>query len=114
MNEDLSVDRLGINNPVREVVRRLTAAADTEAAKALKQFYGWIAIAAKDLRSLKVSPSPLSIDEHGVDNPYHADIDRSQFRERAQAFHLSVSLRVQFQERGRYVPPIRDKAQAAT
>ncbi|MHC2792587.1 hypothetical protein ACVINZ_001599 [Mesorhizobium jarvisii] len=107
LSEDLSVDRLGVNNPVRAVVRRLTVVADTEAAKALKQFCGWIAIAAKDLKNSRVFASPLSIEEHGIDNPFHAEIDRSQFRERAQAFHLSVSLRFQFQDRGRYVPPVR-------
>lgn len=107
LDEDLSLDRLGTSNPVKTVVRRLTVVADAEAAKTFKSFFGWVAIAARDLKNSTLVPSPLSIEEHGIDNPFHADIDRSGFRERAQAFHLSVSLRFQFQERGRYVPPVR-------
>jgi hypothetical protein len=105
LSEDLSVDRLGLQNPVKTVVRRLTALASGEASRASKEFHGWIAIAVQDLKVVKVFPTPLTMQKDGVDNPFHADIDRSMAREEAQAFHLSVSLRVQFQDKGRYVAP---------
>ncbi|MBA1144592.1 hypothetical protein [Mesorhizobium neociceri] len=105
LGEDLSVDRLGLQNPVKTVVRRLSALASEEAYRASKEFHGWIAMAVQDLKGVKVFPTPLTIEKDGVDNPFHADIDRSLAREQGQAFHLSVSLRVQFQDKGRYVAP---------
>lgn len=112
LGEDLSVDRLGPGAPLARILTRLTEIADDEAAKASKVFSGWVAIAVKELKTLKVIASPLTRAEHGIDNPFHADIDRSLFRQRAQAFQLSVSLRFQFQERGQYVAPLRPPVSA--
>lgn len=106
-DEDLSLDRLGDGQPLRVVVARLTPACDDEASKQRKHFRGWLATQRKHVKFENVRPDVLTIERDGIDNPFHALLDRSAAREKGQAFHLSRSLLMTFKESGQIVDPVR-------
>lgn len=111
LDEDLSLDRLGEGaDPIKFVVEQVTAIADAEAEKHGKDFHGWMAARCKTLKNVNIFPDPLTIAAHGVDNPYHALLDRSRAREKADAHHFSRSLFYYFREDGKNVQPVRKAA----
>lgn len=105
--DDLSVDRLGDGQPHRPTVTFLTGLCDAAAASQKQEFLGWVATQRKHVKFEEINPDALTIEEHGIANPYHALIDRSRAREKGQAFHLSRSLLMSFQENGLMVAPLR-------
>lgn len=106
LQQDLSVDRLGENQPHRPTVRFLTRLADGAAAERKKTFHGWASIRVKDLKKLSVRPSPVEAPADKA-NPYHAGIDRTQVRESLIAYHVAVSIKTQFEQAGGPVSPDR-------
>jgi len=107
LHEDLSFDRLGEGSIAKQVVTFLTPICDHEGHKQQKTFFGWLAALRRSIKYEEVRPDPLTEAVHGVENPYHALLDRSAARQRGQAFHLSRSLFISFQENGQVVLPIR-------
>ncbi len=85
----LSVDRLGVRVAEVEVLTFLRPLCDAMAEKGSTNFSGWAQISAKDVENIiKV------IEAIGEENPYHAEIDRSNYQNvdalRAFAFQLCV------------------------
>lgn len=107
LEDDLSLDRLGDGQPHRQTVAFLTPLCDSAAQVQGKIFGGWLAAQRKHIRYENVRADALTLDRDGIDNPFHALLDRSAARERGQAFHLSRSLLMSFKESGQLVAPIR-------
>jgi len=107
VDEDLSVDRLGDTGVNKVVCRSLTSEADAEAAKRSKSFHGWASIRCKDLKKANVKPVPITLAEHGTDNPYHAEIDRSLVRDATMQHYFAAHLLYEF-IKGTHVPPLRE------
>lgn len=112
LNDDLSLDRLGVNSHNKEVVKILTPLADEGAASRNLDFYGWFAIHSKKLKGIVLRPDKLRAAEDGVDNPYHAVVSRENFRLKDQAHHFTRSLYYHFKEEGVHVAPIRMSVQS--
>ncbi|MBX4884104.1 hypothetical protein HJA90_10985 [Rhizobium bangladeshense] len=110
-DEDLSLDRLGDGQAHRAVVTRLTPSCDEEATKQRSYFRGWFATQRKNVKFENVLPDVLTTERDGIDNPFHALLDRSAAREKGQAWHLSRSLFMTFKESGQIVHPIRPNAE---
>ncbi len=89
---DLSVDRLGNPNPNRTTLRTLTEIADKQASdrQPARTFDGWATIRARDLRFpgwvARIMATPSD------ENPFHADVSRDGFREKAQSYALAISM----------------------
>ncbi|OWV72382.1 hypothetical protein ATY76_05995 [Rhizobium sp. R339] len=107
LQEDLSLDRLGEGQPLKAVISHLTPACDDDASRQKKHFRGWLATQRKNVKFEAVRPDVLTIERDGVDNPFHALLDRSAAREKGQAWHLSRSLFMTFKEHGATVAPLR-------
>ena len=92
MSEGISVDRLGLKTVSCEILDYLLPQADNMALKRGTTFAGWAQIKVSDLKSLSgVYPT----DAVGEENPYHAEIDISQYNHsnnvlRSFAFSLCV------------------------
>ena len=84
---DLSVDRLGIRQISDDIVAFLHPLCESMAAKGGTKFRGWARLKVGDLRAC-VRKTKATNEE----NPYHAEIDRSEFvsqgAQRAFAFEL--------------------------
>lgn len=110
---DLSVDCLGNPNPVSGRLGALTLLADRDASKRNPRlsFSGWAAIQHKDLRfrgwSARVSAAPTTEDDGRIENQWHANVSREEFRTKAQAYAFAVTLRDVFERKGRRVAPVR-------
>lgn len=105
---NLSVDLLGIGQVDKSRTKRLTVHADSEAAAGSSTFEGWVAILLKNLRAIKVIPNEVP------NNPFHAEIDRTEVISRASEHHFATSLAWSFQEHGFFVPPNRSRDTRAT
>jgi hypothetical protein len=110
--EDLSLDRLGEGQPHKSAVNHLTRACDVAATEQATHFVGWVAAQCKNIKFEHVRPDPLTIEKDGIDNPFHALLDRSSAREKVQAWRLSRSLFMDFKEHGQMVAPSRRKSEA--
>lgn len=90
IDTDLSLDRLGVKQPKQEVLDFLTPLGDALGERMDKKFQGWAQIRVGQLKDLHVKRT----DAEGEDNPYHAELNRDNFRNtpaaRALAFQLSV------------------------
>ncbi|MGO8093254.1 hypothetical protein [Rhizobium leguminosarum] len=111
--EDLSLDRLGEGQPHKSAIRHLTPACDNAAAEQSMHFVGWVAAQRKHLKFEDVRPDPLTLERDGVENPFHALLDRANAREKVQAWRLSRSLFMAFKEHGQMVSPMRRKPEAS-
>lgn len=103
LDENISVDRLGINSPNRSAKQFVTRLADSIAASRSKSFVGWAAIVRDRLPAVDVRPVPIT--EEDIENIFHAEIMRSDFRKKNQARHFSNSLRLEFQTKGFALSP---------
>ena len=87
---NLSVDRLGVRQPSRDVVEFLVPLCDSSADKRSSKFVGWAQIEVRQIMHLGVHATE-AIDEI---NPYHAEISRSKHdtnkSKRSLAFELCV------------------------
>ena len=85
----LSVDRLGVRRAVPNVLAFLCPLCDEMANKGSTEFKGWAQISVSD-----VHHSIMATDAVGEQNPYHAEIDRSDYQNertlRSFAFELCV------------------------
>jgi hypothetical protein len=108
-DQDLSVDCLGPGNTETKRIRPLTRLGDTEAAARVPvvTFDGWAAVLAKDL----AFPGwlPLVRPSEQPDNPYHAEIIRDGFRDKAHSYAFATAMADRFSRKGRYVSPIRTR-----
>jgi len=95
LDDGVSVDRLGLNNPVK-TVRRVLTPISIRAAEAQNKgpFRGWVAIANKDIDSwpFHVVSDPV-VDGVEDCNPHHALIDRAQFVDRFPEWKTDAKIR---------------------
>ena len=105
VDDDLSLDRLGDPNIAKSAVAELTPLADAEASANKKTFNGWFACRQRDLKYVAVKPSPLNFAEHGIDNPYHAEIVRDNVRASDLQHYLASHLFVAFRFSGQFQQP---------
>ena len=86
---DLSVDRLGVRHVEEDVLQFLYPLCNAIAAKGNTKFQGWAQFLVSDL-PMRVTKT----ESIGENNPYHAEIDRSNHRseeaQRSFAFELCV------------------------
>ncbi|MGO7331755.1 hypothetical protein [Rhizobium leguminosarum] len=127
-NEDLSLDRLGEGQPHKSTITFMTPACDAAAVEQRKSimsqlrpehdaasvepsvhFVGWVAAHRKNIKHEVIRPDPLTLEREGVENPFHALLDRTDAREKVQAWRLSRSLFMSFKEHGQMVAPMRRK-----
>jgi len=110
---DLSADRLGNPNATPDTLREVTKLADQEATRpeSNRVFIGWATIRVRNLQfrgwTARVIASPTLREDGTVENPWHADISRDGFREKAQAYTLALTLQQTFTRRGEYQAPSR-------
>lgn len=113
---NLSVDRLGDPNPSRDTLRAITSLADTEVSRSEtnRVFNGWATIRVQDFRftgwAAQIISTPKVREDGTVENPWHADVNRDGFREKAQAYALALALQHTFERKGAYEPPNRSLA----
>jgi hypothetical protein len=90
LNEDLSLDRLGLKEPNPSVLRHLDPICLAHAQRKKKPFLGWAGLRAADIAKLPVRPSedPVYKDQ----NPYHADLVLDDFRSKALMETLAFRL----------------------
>jgi hypothetical protein len=111
--EDLSVDRLGDPNPARDTLRAITTVADREASRSGSDrvFGGWATIRVERLGFpgwvANVIATPKMDEDGAAENPWHADVNRDGFRDKAQAYALAAALRDTFEREGEYQAPER-------
>lgn len=104
LDSDLSFDRLGRSNAEKKILRALTKIADSHAEIIGKEFTGWAQIRAKALvdRALTLIPTPIKHNQEDgstdLENPYHCDLDRANFRQRVQAEALAFMLVALFEQ----------------
>jgi len=94
LEEDLSLDRLGVRQPdIAPVTAKLTPLAIAAGAKMApaQPFKGWAAFKMSELRPLSVRADPNPPEE--PTNEFHALLDRTDFRNEAQANTLAHRLR---------------------
>ncbi len=109
--DDLSVDRLGDPNPTQDTLRAITAIADKDAShpETNRIFNGWATIRVQDFRFrgwvARITATPTKREDGTVENPWHADVNREGFREKAQAYAFAVTLQHTFVRKGAYEPP---------
>ncbi|MUZ65355.1 hypothetical protein [Agrobacterium vitis] len=109
--EDLSLDRLGHGQSDKRVLKHITPLADEAGRAQGKVFNGWAATRAGPLSKLAAMKSdPMEAERDGIDNPYHALVDREHYRVREAAYALSRALFFEFQENGEIVAPFRKEA----
>ena len=87
--QDLSVDRLGLNNPEKQVKRYLKPIA--AAANNTKSFTGWAALKVSSIRNRKYPLDILATPQEN--NEYHADISRNNIGNLVNAYSLAFRLR---------------------
>lgn len=108
--DHLSTDRLGPTGIVKAVLRRLTPLADYEATNRNPQhsFRGWSSVPRDQIRSPdwrpKVFPTPIDEDPP---NPWHAEIDCSEWRGKRLAYAMALILRDLYQREGQFSSPER-------
>ncbi len=111
--DDLSVDRLGDPNPAQDTLRAITSLADTEASRpeVNRVFSGWATIRVQNFRFTgwvaRVTATLKKREDGTIENPWHADVNRDGFREKAQAYAFAVALQHTFVRKGAYEPPNR-------
>ena len=109
--DDLSVDRLGDPNPAQDTLRAITSLADKDASRPEinRIFNGWATILVQNFRFpgwvAQVTATPTMREDGTVENPWHADVNRDGFREKAQAYTFSITLQHTFERKGSYEPP---------
>lgn len=90
IGENLSVDRLGVRRAMTNVVEFLLPLCDRSAMKRSSKFQGWAQIEVGQITKLGVHATE-AVDE---ENPYHAEISRSNHKTvsamRSLAFELCV------------------------
>ncbi len=111
--DDLSVDRLGDPNPAQDTLRAITSLADKDALRPEinRIFNGWATIRVQNFRFpgwvAQVIATLTKREDETVENPWHADVNRDGFREKAQAYAFAVALQHTFVRKGAYEPPNR-------
>lgn len=113
--EDVSVDRLGLNAADGLAKRMLTTLADKNAASRGKPFNGWAACRCKDMTLMgaslaeKIYPDPLPNAKYPEEapNPYHAQISRGEDRHKTNLLGLAMLMREMFSKKGHWVEPSR-------
>lgn len=91
LNSGLSVDRLGKNGVQKRRCKELLPLCDAVANQRKKPFVGWATIQAKSVR-VNVKARITGLPAIGEENPYHAEIDRSPYKnvESLRAFAFLV------------------------
>ena len=86
----LSVDRLGVRKACQEVLDFLTPLCDASAKNRSSKFVGWAQISVEDVQKIGIHVKEAV----GENNPFHAEICRSDYPNinalRSLAFHLCV------------------------
>ena len=85
----LSFDRLGVRRVEKDVLSFLCPLCDEMAKKKATGFVGWVQIHVQDIKNMIKSTDAVN-----EVNPYHAEVDRSEYKTlpalRALAFQLCV------------------------
>ena len=109
--EDFSVDRLGDVNPSKVTIRAITKIADTAASEQDRVFGGWATIRVRDFRFqgwvADIAAAPTHNDDGTVDNQWHANVSKDDFRKKSQAYTFAVTLQQTFERKGGYRAPER-------
>lgn len=90
LNTGLSIDRLGVRTACRKVLDLLLPLCDDMANVRSKEFAGWAQIKVEDIAS-KIDVTPAVCEN----NPYHAEIDRSDHTTKGALRSLAFELCVQ-------------------
>lgn len=112
--DDLSVDRLGDPNPSKGALTAITSLADEDASLRHPKFVfnGWATIRVQDFFFpgwvAQITATPVLNEDGTVENPWHADVNRDGYREKAYSYTLAATLQHIFERKGGYQPPVRN------